>query len=56
MKLLLCDDKTCIHNEDTRVNGANVLICAIYEEMTIDTYRNSCDKYEEAEEYFKRIE
>lgn len=56
MKLILCNDKTCVHNTDTIVNNTVVLVCAIKEKMTIDNHRDTCDKYEDSETYIKRIE
>lgn len=55
MKKILCSDTTCIHNEDTKINGAPVLVCAICEDIVIHTYNDKCDKYEEIEKYLNRI-
>ena len=42
MKKILCDDTTCIHNEDVKINGAPVLVCKRCDTMIINTYRDSC--------------
>ena len=55
MKKILCDDTTCIHNEDVKINGAPVLVCKRCDTMIINTYRDSCRGYEKIEDYFKRI-
>ena len=55
MKKILCDDTTCIHNEDVKINGTPVLVCKRCDTMIINTYRDSCRGYEKIEDYLKRI-
>lgn len=56
MKLILCNNKTCVHNTDTIINNTKLLICGIDEKMIIDKCRDTCDKYEDMETYIQRIE
>lgn len=56
MKKILCDDKTCIHNEDVNINNAIVLICSRNDDMEVNDYRNTCSGYEKIEDYLKRID
>lgn len=55
MKIILCDDTTCIHNEDVKINGASVLVCKRCDTMIINSYRDSCRRYEKIEDFLKRV-
>lgn len=55
MKTILCDDKTCIHNEDIKVEGIPISVCSICENIKIHSYNDTCSKYEEIGQYLNRI-
>lgn len=55
MKKILCSDKTCIHNEDIIINNTPILVCKRCDDIMINSYRNTCNGYEEIEKYLNRI-
>ncbi|HSQ89784.1 hypothetical protein [Romboutsia sp.] len=53
MKKILCDNKTCIHNEVLERN--NLTVCKRCDDITINSYADSCNGYEEIKKYLDRI-
>lgn len=49
---IYCDRKNCIHNTEI---AHDVTVCERCDEIIICTYHNSCNGYENKDEYLKRI-
>lgn len=53
MKIILCDNKTCIYNEVWIRN--NLTVCVRCNDISINSHKDSCDGYEKIEECSNKL-